>query len=338
MRVLVTGGAGYIGSHTAKALASQGCVPVSLDNLTTGHQDSVRWGPFVYGDVGDRIRVREVLRREAIDAVIHFAASAYVNESVIKPRKYFQNNVANMLVLLEEILDAGITRVVFSSSCATYGIPSTLPINEDHPQSPINPYGDSKLFGERMLRAFGDAYGLNWVALRYFNAAGADLDGELGENHQPETHVIPLVIDSALGRRPLFEIYGTDFPTRDGTAVRDFIHVRDLANAHLAALRYLIQGGPSIELNVGSGVGHSVRDVISAVELASGRPVPVCEIGRRKGDPPALIADPNRARDVLGWDVHHSDLISIVESALKWRVHHPAVSSVPAMKPPHTRG
>jgi UDP-glucose-4-epimerase GalE len=279
------------------------------------------------------MRVREVLRRESIDAVIHFAARAYVNESVIKPREYFQNNVANMLVLLEEIIDAGITNVVFSSSCATYGSPSVLPINEDHPQIPINPYGDSKLFGERMLRAFGGAYGLKWVALRYFNAAGADPDGEIGEDHFPETHVIPLVIDTALGHRPLFEMYGTDYPTRDGTAVRDFIHVTDLASAHLVALQYLLQGGPSIALNLGSGIGHSVRDIISAVEHASGRSVPVCERERRQGDPPALIADPGRARDILGWEAVYSDLQTIVESALAWRLQHrptPSITTLPS--------
>jgi UDP-glucose-4-epimerase GalE len=319
MRVLVTGGAGFIGSHTAKALAAAGIEPVVFDNLAEGCADAVRWGPLIVADLGDRQAVRAALRDHAIDGVIHFAASAYVGESVRDPRKYFRNNVGNMLVLLEEMIDAGIGDIVFSSSCATYGIPASLPIAEDTPQRPVNPYGESKLFDERMLSAFGDAYGLRWMALRYFNAAGADPDGELGENHDPETHLIPLVIDAALGRRAAVDILGTDYPTNDGTAVRDYIHVTDLADAHVMALRHLKAGGASGALNLGTGRGHSVRDIVGAVESVSGRPVPVRVRDRRAGDPPALVADARRAGSVLGWAPRHSSLEEIVATAWSWR-------------------
>ncbi len=265
MRVLVTGGAGYIGSHTAKALARDGFEPVVLDNLVTGHRSAVRWGPFVRGDVGDRGLVRRVIRDHRVEAVVHFAACAYVGESIQDPRKYFRNNVANTLALLDAMLDAGVDQIVFSSTCATYGVPDELPIGEDHPQRPVNPYGDSKLFVERMLGAYGVAYGLRSVALRYFNAAGADPEGELGENHDPETHLIPLVIEAALGRRPWVDVLGTDYPTPDGTAVRDFVHVTDLAEAHVRALGHLLGGGESVALNLGTGAGHSVREVIGTV-------------------------------------------------------------------------
>jgi UDP-glucose-4-epimerase GalE len=320
-RVLLTGGAGYIGSHTAKALVAHGIEPVILDALTTGTRQAAGWGTVVPGDIGDRALVRRLLREHPVDGVIHFAASAYVGESVAHPREYFHNNVANMLALLDELLDAGVLQVVFSSSCATYGVPDTLPITEDHPQRPVNPYGESKLFGERMLAAYGQAYGLRWVALRYFNAAGTDPDGELGENHDPETHLIPLVIDAALGRRGTLEVHGTDYPTPDGTAVRDYVHVTDLADAHVRALDYLRQGGTSLALNLGTGRGASVRDVAAAVESHAGRPVPTVERERRPGDPPVLIADPTRAREVLGWRPAHSDLDEIVRTAWAWRTH-----------------
>ena len=318
-RVLLTGGVGYIGSHTAKALVARGLQPVIVDALTTGAHKAARWGTFIHGDIGDRTLLRSVLRQYPVDGVIHFAASAYVAESVAHPRKYFHNNVTNMLALLDELLDAGVGQVVFSSSCATYGEPDTVTITEDHPQRPVNPYGESKLFGERMLAAYGHAYGLRWVALRYFNAAGADPDGELGENHDPETHLIPLVIDAALGRRGPLEVYGTDYPTADGTAVRDYIHVTDLADAHVRALDYLQKGGASLALNLGTGKGASVREVVAAVEAHAGRPVPVIERDRRPGDPPGLIADPARAREVLGWQPAHSDLDAIVRTAWAWR-------------------
>jgi UDP-glucose-4-epimerase GalE len=329
-RVLVTGGAGYIGSYTAKVLASEGIEPIVLDNLTTGHRRSIQWGPFVHGDVGDRDLVRRVLRDWRVDGVVHFAASAYVGESVRKPRPYFRNNVANTLTLVEEMLDAGVSRIVFSSTCATYGIPATLPIVEDHLQWPVNPYGDSKLFVERVLRAFGDAYGLSWVALRYFNAAGADPEGALGEDHDPETHLIPLVIQAALGQRPRIDVFGTDYPTPDGTAIRDYIHVSDLADAHVRALAYLREGGRSVALNLGSGRGYSVRDVIAAVEHVGGRPVPVRETLRRPGDPPALVADSKRARELLGWQPRYADLKQIVRTAWNW--HAGAGRTVPRVQ------
>jgi UDP-glucose-4-epimerase GalE len=321
MRILITGGAGYIGSQTAKALAAQGIEPVVLDNLTTGHRWAVRWGPFVLGDVGDRGLMRRVLREYGIEGVVHFAASAYVGESVYEPRKYFQNNVANTLALLDAMMDTGVGRIVFSSTCATYGVPQDLPIGEDHAQRPVNPYGDSKFFVERVLRAYGDAYGLNWVALRYFNAAGADPDGELGEEHDPEPHLIPLVIGAALGSRPYVEVFGTDYPTPDGTAIRDYVHVVDLADAHVRALGHLRNGGESLAVNLGTGRGYSVREVIAAVERVGGCPVPVREALRRPGDPPALVADPARARELLGWRAQHADLDGIVRSAWAWHAY-----------------
>ena len=319
-RVLVTGGAGYIGSHTAKALALTGIVPITLDDLSTGHARAVRWGPLVRGSVGDRALLRSVLEDYAVDGVIHFAASAYVGESVSEPRKYFQNNVANTLALLDTMTDAGVDKLVFSSTCATYGVPISLPLGEDHPQQPASPYGDSKLFVERALAAYGHAYGLRWTALRYFNAAGADPDGELGEDHDPETHLIPLAIDAALGRRPSVGIFGTDYTTPDGTAIRDFVHVSDLADAHVRALDYLFGGGKSTALNLGTGTGYSVSDVISTVGAVAGRAVPVQELPRRHGDPPALVADPRRAEAVLGWRPRHTELDFTVRTAWSWRM------------------
>src|SRR5215211_415914 len=243
MRILVTGGAGYIGSQTAKTLSEAGFEPVVLDNLSTGHRWAVRWGPFVQGDIGDRVLVRQVLQEFDIRAVVHFAASAYVGESVHEPRTYFHNNVVNTLALLDGMMDAGVERIVFSSTCATYGIPESMPIREELPQRPVNPYGSSKLFVEQVLGAYAHAYGLRSVALRYFNAAGADPDGELGEDHNPETHLLPIVIDAALGRRGPVDIFGNDYPTADGTAIRDFIHVADLADAHVRAVHHLLTGG-----------------------------------------------------------------------------------------------
>ena len=262
--------------------------------------------------------MRRLLREYPIEGVIHFAASAYVGESMANPRKYFQNNVTASLALLEELLDAGIERFVFSSSCATYGIPTHLPIREDQPQVPVNPYGESKLFTERTLRAFGNAYGLGWVSLRYFNAAGADPDGELGEDHNPETHLIPLAIEAALGTRPHLDIFGADYATADGTAIRDFIHVSDLASAHVCALDYLLRGGLSLAFNLGNGRGHSVREVVQEVERVSGRRVPVHLMDRRPGDPPALVADASLARATLGWQPVHTGLDDIIGSAWAW--------------------
>ena len=318
MRVLVTGGAGYIGSHTAKALAKSGHEPITVDNLSSGHRWAVKWGRFVEGDLGNTQLLPALLRDERIEAVMHFAASLLVGESIREPRKYFWNNVVNTLRLLDAMLEVGVKRIVFSSSAATYGDPQKVPIPEDHPTRPVNPYGETKLMMERALQWYGNAYGLGWVALRYFNAAGADPEGELGEEHDPETHLTPLVVKAALGRLPYVEIYGTDYPTPDGTAIRDYIHVTDLAEAHVLALEYLTRDGPSLALNLGTGQGHSVREVINAVGRISPRPVPVREGPRRAGDPPVLVADASHADKVLGWKPRQSGLETIVQSAWNW--------------------
>jgi len=254
-----------------------------------------------------------------VEGVIHLAAHAYVGESVAAPRKYFKNNVTGTLALLDAMMDTGVERIVFSSTCATYGLPESLPIAEDHPQRPVNPYGDSKLFIERVLQAYGHAYDLRWITLRYFNAAGADPDGELGEDHDPETHVIPLAIAAALGQRPWIDVFGTDYPTHDGTAIRDFIHVTDLADAHVRALRHLRNGGESLALNLGTGTGYSVREVIAAVERVGRCSVPVREAPPRPGDPPALVADARRAQSVLAWQPRYADLDVIVGTAWDWQ-------------------
>jgi UDP-arabinose 4-epimerase len=319
--VLVTGGAGYIGSHTCKALARAGYLPVTLDNLVCGHRDAVRWGPFVRGDIGDRALVRRVLREHRVSAVMHFAGYAYVGESMRNPGKYFDNNVCNSAALLDSMRAEGVERIVFSSTCATYGVPQRVPIDETHAQQPVNPYGESKLFVERMLEWYRGAHGLRYAALRYFNAAGADPDGEIGEDHEPETHVIPLLIDAALGRLPQFLILGTDYPTPDGSAIRDYVHVTDLAFAHVSALRGLESSGECLRLNLGTGTGHSVRDVIRMVEDVTGRTVPVKEAPRRPGDPPELVADSAQAREILGWIPRHSDLRTIISTAWRWHAH-----------------
>jgi UDP-glucose-4-epimerase GalE len=316
--VLVTGGAGYIGSHACKALAAAGFLPVAFDNLVYGHPWAAKWGPLVVGDLADAEALARVFTGHRIEAVVHFAAYAYVGESMQDPGRYFRNNVANTLNLLEAAVAHGGGQLVFSSTCATYGLPDRVPIGEDAPQRPVNPYGESKLFVERALHWLGVAHGLHSVSLRYFNAAGADPEGELGEDHEPETHLIPLVIQSALGVREEVRVFGTDYPTPDGTAIRDYIHVTDLADAHVAALEYLRAGGASRALNLGTGRGHSVRDVIAAVERVSGRPVPAREAPRRPGDPPVLVADPTRAGAVLGWHPRLSDLETIVATAWAW--------------------
>jgi len=316
--VLVTGGAGYIGSHACKALAEAGYTPVTLDNLVHGHRWAVRWGPFVRGDVADEPLVRGVLREHRIEAVIHFAGYGYVGESMLAPGKYFQNNVSGSIALLNAMRAENANCLVFSSTCATYGVPQNALIDEDHPQHPVNPYGESKLFVERMLGWFGAAHGLRHAALRYFNAAGADADGDTGEDHDPETHLIPLAIDAALGTRPPVAIFGTDYPTPDGTAVRDYIHVTDLAAAHVEALRRLQAGAANMRLNLGTGRGHSVRDVIRAIEEVGGRPIPVTEASRRPGDPAMLVAASGRAATSLGWTPRHSDLRNIIATAWRW--------------------
>ena len=316
--VLVTGGAGFIGSHACKALRRAGILPVAYDNLSTGHAQSVRFGPLVQGDVRDRATLADAMRTHHVDAVIHFAASAYVGESVQDPAKYYDNNVGGMMSLLAAAQDAGVARVVFSSSCATYGQPDRLPIAEDAAQAPINPYGRTKLICEQILRDYGPAYDLRYVALRYFNAAGADAEGELGEKHDPETHLIPLAMLAAAGEIPALGIFGTDYATADGTCVRDYIHVGDLARAHVLAVQYLMDGGASTALNLGSGNGLSVRQIIEAIERFTGKSLPVREEPRRAGDPPVLTADPSRAASVLGFRTELSDIDTIVRHAAPW--------------------
>ncbi len=317
--VLVTGGAGYIGSHACKTLARAGYRPVVFDDMSRGHRAAVRWGPLVEGELADRAKLIGALKAHHISAVVHFAAYAYVGESVTDPAIYYRNNVVGTLSLFEAMRETGVDRIVFSSTCATYGTPAGVPISETAPQLPVNPYGETKLAIERALRWYGQAYGLRWSSLRYFNAAGADPDGEIGERHDPETHLVPLVLQTALGERPQIDIYGTDYPTPDGTAIRDYIHVQDLAEAHLRALEYLAAGRQSVALNLGTGRGHSVREVIRAAEAVSGRQISCRETARRPGDPPALVADPSRAAELLGWRARLSDLETIIRTALVWQ-------------------
>ena len=318
MRVLVTGGAGYIGSQTAKALARAGYEVVVLDNLATGHREAVKWGPLIEGNLGDKDLLEKIFREQRIEAVLHFAASLLVGESMTDPQKYFWNNVVNTLVLLDVMKASRVKHIVFSSSAAVYGSPEKVPIPEDHSMRPVSPYGDSKLSMERAIRWYGVAYGLRGVSLRYFNAAGADLDGELGEEHDPESHLIPLVVKAALRQRPEVEIFGTDYPTPDGTAIRDYIHVVDLADAHVRALDYLAGGGETTELNLGTGEGHSVREVVAGVGKLCGGQVPAKDAPRRAGDPAVLVADPSKARKLFDWQPQHSDLDTIIQSAWKW--------------------
>lgn len=315
--VLVTGGAGYIGAHACKALAAAGHRPVAFDNLSYGHREAVRWGALEVGDIANRARLDAVFDAHHIEAVMHFAAFAYVGESVTDPGKYYRNNVAGTLTLLECLRDRGVRSMVFSSSCATYGVPETMPIREDAPQRPINPYGMSKLMSEAMIKDFAAAHGVTAALLRYFNAAGADPDGEIGEEHDPETHLIPLALDAVAGRGEL-TVFGEDYPTPDGTCVRDYIHVTDLAEAHVAALDRLVGGNGSIALNLGTGQGVSIRDVLAAVERITGQPVPHRVGPRRPGDPPVLVADAALAREQLGWAARMSDLETLVGTAWRW--------------------
>ncbi|MEO6339972.1 MAG: UDP-glucose 4-epimerase GalE [Caulobacteraceae bacterium] len=316
--VLVTGGAGYVGSHCCKAFAQDGWRVVVFDNLSRGWREFVRWGPLIEGDILDEATLLAAMDEVKPDAVAHFAALAYVGESVEQPELYYRNNTFGSLTLIEAMRKAGVGKLVFSSTCATYGVPQTTPIAEDHPQSPINPYGWSKLFVERMLADISAAHGLNYIALRYFNAAGADAEGQIGERHEPETHVIPLAIRGALASDYVFSIFGDDFDTRDGTAVRDYIHVSDLADAHCRALDHLHNGGASEIFNLGTGTGTTVAEIASAVERVAGRPLPRRVIGRRAGDPPALIASAAKAEQILGWKPRHSSIDNIVATAWRW--------------------
>lgn len=316
--VLVTGGAGYIGSHACKALAAAGYVPVTFDNLVYGHRSAVQWGPFVHGDILNRTALDAALRAWRPVAVMHFAAFAYVGESVTDPGRYYRNNVVGSLTLLEAMRDAGVSQLVFSSTCATYGVPQAVPIAEDHSQNPINPYGASKLMVELLLRDFNEAHGLRSISLRYFNAAGADPDGETGEDHDPETHLIPLVLDAAAGKRPDVTVFGSDHPTPDGTCIRDYIHVTDLAQAHVLALQALESDAATTVYNLGNGHGFSVRQVIETVRQVTGRPVNAVIGPRRAGDPPQLVGDASRIRRELGWRPQHTELADIVATAWRW--------------------
>lgn len=325
--VLVTGGAGYIGSHTCLELARAGFSPVVFDNLQRGNDLAVQWGPLVVGDLNDKDRIRDAIERYRVTAVLHFAAFAYVGESVQDPSSYYRNNVANTLNLLDVMVETGVKHLVFSSTCAVYGVPQRLPITEETPVAPINPYGETKLQVERMLHWFGMAHDLKWVALRYFNAAGADPEGRIGESHEPETHLIPLAIQAALGLQPPLKIFGNDYATPDGTAIRDFIHVADLADAHKRALDYLRAGGASTIFNLGSGRGFSVKEIIEEIRRGLRLGVPHEEVARRPGDPPQLVANAERAHRILHWQPKLSDLATIVRTAADWERKRPLIEA-----------
>jgi UDP-glucose 4-epimerase len=321
--ILVTGGAGYIGSHTVLALKQAGYDVVILDNLVYGHRDLVEkvlQVELIVGDTSDRSLLDDLFKTHNFAAVMHFSAYAYVGESVTDPAKYYRNNVLGTLVLLEAMLAASIKNFVFSSTCATYGVPDVVPIPENHPQNPINPYGATKLMVERILSDFDVAYGLKSVRFRYFNAAGAHPEGLLGEDHNPETHLIPLVLMTALGKRESISIFGTDYPTPDGTCIRDYIHVSDLADAHILGLEYLLKGGDSEFFNLGNGQGFSVREVIAAAAQVTGANIPVTECDRRPGDPPSLIGSGEKARKILGWHPQYPDIQDIVTHAWQWHL------------------
>ena len=316
--ILVTGGAGYIGSHTCKALRQAGFEPVAYDNLARGNAEAVKWGPLEVGDITDRGRLREVMAHHRPAAVVHFAALAYVGESNENPAVYYRNNVGGTAVLLEAMREADLRHIVFSSSCAIYGVPKTIPISELSVEAPINPYGATKAICERMLRESAAAYSLTFMALRYFNAAGADPDGEIGECHVPESHAIPLILKAAAGE-DTFTILGDDYPTADGTCVRDYIHVTDLADAHIKAVRALLDGAASTAVNIGTGRGWSVRELVDNAQAVTKRKIPVRVGPRRPGDPPALVADAARSRQQLGWLPRYSELAMLMAHAWTWR-------------------
>jgi len=321
LRVLVTGGAGYIGSHVVKLLGKKGYSVVTVDNLSKGHRDAVLYGELEVLDLGNNGLVRGLIRNFKPDAVMHFAASIEVGESVRNPVKYYKNNTANTLNLLEAMIEEGVSNFIFSSTAAVYGNPEKVPIPEEHPIKPINPYGQSKAFVERMLEDFDRAYGLKFISLRYFNAAGADPKGRIGESHNPETHLIPLILKTAKGERESIKIFGTDYPTPDGTCIRDFIHVEDLAEAHVLALEYLLNGGESEVFNLGYGHGYSVREVIDTAKKVTGVDFKVEEAERRPGDPAVLVADNKKIKEVLGWEPKYEDLEFIVRTAWNWELN-----------------
>ncbi|MBB3286360.1 MULTISPECIES: UDP-glucose 4-epimerase GalE [unclassified Rhizobium] len=315
--VLVVGGAGYIGSHTCLDLANKGFKPVVYDNFSNGHREFVKWGPAEEGDIRDRARLDEVLAKHKPAAILHFAALIEVGESVKDPVAFYENNVVGTLTLLSAAQAAGVKAFVFSSTCATYGLPQSVPLDESHRQVPINPYGRTKYIVEQALADYDQYKGLRSVILRYFNAAGADFEGRIGEWHTPETHAIPLAIDAALGRRQGFKVFGSDYDTRDGTCVRDYIHVLDLADAHVRAVEYLLDGGDSVALNLGTGTGTTVKELLGTIETVSNRPFPVEYVGRREGDSTTLVANNDKARDILGWSPQY-DLTEIIQSAWNW--------------------
>ncbi len=322
MNVLVVGGGGYIGSHMVKLLGSLGCSVTTLDDLSTGHRDAVLCGKFVQGNCGDRHVLDEVLIN-GFDAVMHFASFTQVGESIVQPDKYYLNNFVNTLTLLDAMRDHGIRRFVFSSSAATFGDPQYSPIDETHPQRPISPYGRTKLMVEQLLADYDRAYEIKSVCLRYFNAAGADPDGQLGERHVPETHLIPLVLQAAAGSGPHITVFGRDYETPDGTCIRDYVHIQDLCAAHWLALQSLMNTPVSRAFNLGNGNGFSVKEVIDAAEIVTGRRIPVVNGTRREGDPARLVADSRLARDVLGWNPQYADLSAIIEHAWRWETRTP---------------
>ncbi len=322
MNVLVTGGAGYVGSHAARLLTAAGHDVWAYDNLVFGHRAAVAPGRLIEGDLLDKEKLADVLRGKRIDAVMHFAAFAYVGESVTDPAKYYHNNVVGTLSLLDAMLKTDVKRIVFSSTCATYGEPESVPIGETQPQAPVNPYGYTKLVIERALADYARAYGWGYAALRYFNAAGASADGDLGEDHDPETHLIPLVLQVALGRREHITIFGDKLPTPDGSCIRDYVHVDDLASAHISALEKL-KPGTELRCNLGTGRGTSVKEVVQACRDVTGHDIPAKVAPPRAGDPPALIADASLARRELGWVPRFTSIKPIVESAWKWHESHP---------------
>jgi len=323
MSILVTGGAGYIGSHCVAALIERGVNVVVIDNLSKGHRKALKGGTFYPGDVSDRSFLDMVFSFEHIEAVIHFAAFSLVGESMDVPEQYFRNNAAAGLTLIEAMLKHNVPYLVFSSTAATYGEPEYTPIDENHRQNPTNPYGESKRIVEGMLKWCDNAHGLKYAALRYFNVAGAWRDGSIGEDHRPETHLIPLVLAAAQGKRKSLSLYGTDYPTPDGTCIRDYIHVEDLVDAHFLALDYLKQGNPSTAFNLGNGQGFSNLEIIEAARRVTGAPIPVIAEGRRQGDPAVLVASSKKAMEVLGWQPKHANIDTIISSAWRWHMAHP---------------
>lgn len=317
MKAFVTGGAGYIGSHTCKILAGQGHEVTVYDNLSTGHREFVKWGAFEHGDILDTQHLRACLRRHKPDCVVHFAAKSCVGESVENPGMYFRNNVSGTLSLLEAMRDEGVRGIVVSGTCSVYGQPEEMPISESCPVNPINPYGRAKLFMERMLEDFETAHGFKWMSLRYFNAAGNDPDGELYEWHEPETHLLPRVAMAAAGRIPALEIFGDDYPTPDGTCIRDYVHVNDIASAHVLAMRHLDQGRPSMALNLGSGTGYSIKEILTGFEALYGRRVPHRYAARRAGDPAVLVANPALAQQALQWRCAFRELTAILRTTMR---------------------